>query len=100
MTCQNCSQALSVGQWSNDEAWKSCPRCSQEDGAQHVFHGFPGDYGKTTKRSSAAHPDGPQSHCNACRGRGVTTSTRACSEVVRGALTRAVPVAPLVRRRR
>jgi uncharacterized Zn finger protein len=66
MTCENCRQALSVGQWSSVEDWKSCPRCSQEDGVQHVFHAFPADYGQTTKRSSALHPDGPQSHCNEC----------------------------------
>ncbi len=99
MTCQNCHQPLSASQWSKSETWKSCPNCSQDDGAQHVFHVFPSDFGQTDARSSSPHPEGPQSYCNECRGRGAVSLTKACADVTQGALTKAAPVAPTVRKK-
>lgn len=101
MQCANCSEELVESQWSDDEGWKSCPRCSTEEGsAVHVFHRYPSDYGQSVPRGSGPHPDGPQSHCLECRDRGAVGDTKLCPEVVRGALTKAAPVAPKVRHKK
>ena len=68
MVCEACGSPLHASRWSADESMKSCPSCSRVNGRFHVFHPYPGAFGETLKRSSYLHPDGPQSHCAACRG--------------------------------
>lgn len=61
--CKYCGKPLNKSQYSSDETYKSCPRCSEIDGNEHIFFPYPITFGDTTKRSSDNHPDGPQSWC-------------------------------------
>lgn len=63
MNCKYCGKPLKNAQYSTDGTLKSCPRCSVLDGEEHIFFQYPKSYGDTQKRSTAAHPDGPQSYC-------------------------------------
>ena len=82
MKCKVCGKPLNVAQWSNDEQYKSCPKCSTEKGIEHVYYKYPDNFGNTEKRASTNHPDGPQSYCVPHRGRGSSTETRTlCSEL-------------------
>lgn len=67
MNCSACSNKLNASQWSADQQWKSCPRCSQANGKEHVFYAYPANFGETEARASASHPNGPQSYCVECR---------------------------------
>lgn len=66
--CKICGEPLSTSIYSKDRNYKSCPKCSQENGMYHVFYPYPDNFGTTKKRSSLTHPEGPQSHCEKCRG--------------------------------
>ncbi len=66
MNCSHCGRLLNESIYKDD--MKSCPRCSQANGQFHVFHPFPSDFGTTPLRASNTHPEGPQSHCQSCRG--------------------------------
>ena len=67
MNCQNCHKPLSAVQWSSDEHWKTCPRCSAANGREHVFYPYPEKFGTTPARATHEHPEGPQSYCTRCR---------------------------------
>lgn len=68
MACAHCGRPLHRAQWTDDERWKSCPRCSQHHGREHVFRLFPEAFGTTPARATLRRPDGPQSQCTRCRG--------------------------------
>ena len=67
MNCTHCRKPLRLSQWREQTRWKSCPHCSQADSEQHVYYPYPECYGTTPLRSTPEHPEGPQSHCQACR---------------------------------
>jgi len=68
--CGICGKSLSEAQYVtvDDIEYKSCPRCSQANGEQHVFYRCPEDFGVTEKRITENNPIGIQSHCQNCRG--------------------------------
>ena len=68
MDCAHCDRPLHRTQWADGKNWKSCPGCSQAHGAEHVFLRYPAAFGTTPRRASLRHPEGPQSHCERCRG--------------------------------
>lgn len=79
--CPACGAGLRKGVFVSGRAWKSCPECSGARG-EHVYRTYPDDFGTTEARSSDPNPDGPQSYCNACRGRGsVSGKQLQCSNV-------------------
>lgn len=65
--CKVCGKLLSSSQYSLDKKYKSCPRCSQENGDEHVYYEYPECFGTTLKRSSSNSPEGAQSYCESCR---------------------------------
>lgn len=82
MTCTHCKALLNRQQFSADETWKSCPRCSTDDGSEHIFYQYPEAFGVTEKRASQTHPEGPQSYCTACRNNASpATPVRRCSQI-------------------
>jgi hypothetical protein len=80
MTCKNCGKPLNETQYHDD--LKSCPNCSVNNGQEHVFYPYPEAYGTTPLRATSKHPDGPQSHCTACRGGNAADGSKSvlCSE--------------------
>lgn len=68
--CNHCGKPLKESIRINieDRVYKSCPLCSQENGKYHVFYSFPKEFGTSTKRITANHPEGDQSYCTVCRG--------------------------------
>lgn len=79
--CIICNEPLNITQWRRDKQYKSCPKCSTINGNEHVYYEFPDAFGITEKRKSHNHPEGPQSYCVACRGRGETTANKElCSQ--------------------
>jgi hypothetical protein len=72
--CQHCGKPLEKSQYKKDNKYKSCPKCSRDNGKEHVFYEYPKKFGTTPTRSSRNSPEGAQSHCAACRGRGVVTT--------------------------
>ena len=84
MNCKFCGKPLHESQYSNDGAFKSCPRCSTADGEEHIFFPYPSTFGYTSKRSTSVHKDGPQSYCVPHRGdpdKGVTFGGIRCSDM-------------------
>lgn len=63
MKCRVCGKPLEKSQYSKDGKYKSCPRCSVLNGEEHVYFEYPAGFGRSTKRETAIHPDGPQSYC-------------------------------------
>ena len=81
--CAHCKRLLNRSVYSPDKAWKSCPRCSSIDGAEHVFYEYPDGYGTSDARISDDASDGAQSYCKTCRaGQEPTTHSRRCSGVL------------------
>lgn len=68
MECRHCHQPLNKSIFKRQRTLKSCPNCSANNGSEHIFYPYPDAFGTTPRRSSASNPDGPQSHCTACRG--------------------------------
>ena len=70
--CMCCKKPLNKSQWAiiNEQKYKSCPSCSTQNGNEHVYYKYPDSFGITSKRSTSIHPDGPQSYCVPCRGKG------------------------------
>ncbi len=99
MRCLACGARLRESQWSKQQRFKSCPSCSQEQGA-HVFYPLHEGFGVTDKRASSIHPEGPQSHCIRCRGRGGTPPPVACGDVESAELSVARASPPRIRRGR
>ena len=67
--CTHCETPLNRSRYSQDRKLKSCPRCSVNNGKQHVFWPQPEAFGTTEARASEENADGIQSHCTACRQR-------------------------------
>ena len=88
MTCSHCGLPLSESRFTDGEKWKSCPRCSQFHGSQHVFLPRPKEtFGTTPRRVTGPNPEGFQSHCTPCRA-GDTPDLAAgtlCSELMSAA---------------
>lgn len=71
MNCTHCGRPLEQSIRIN--RYKSCPNCSQHNSNnEHIFYPD-SDFGFTDKRITHNNPDGIQSHCTSCRGRGSTT---------------------------
>ena len=64
--CPHCDEPLNDSQ--DEQGWKSCPECSVDNG-EHVFRPL-SDFGHTETRGTGHEPDGVQSWCSSCRGRG------------------------------
>lgn len=80
-TCPACHGELRKGVFAGGRQWKTCPECSAARG-EHVFRRYPEDFGTTDRRASGTNPDGPQSYCQACRGRGqVSGNMMRCSKI-------------------
>ena len=83
-SCLVCGLPLNESQYSVNDDYKSCPKCSTENGKEHVYYTYPENFGITDKRSSAKNPEGPQSYCVPCRGRGTSGSPKVlCSKIVK-----------------
>lgn len=72
MSCNCCGKKLNDGMLHKSDSktgqkFKSCPNCSDANGNEHVFHPYPGSFGKTPARKTAKNPDGDQSYCYDCR---------------------------------
>ncbi|MFT5759654.1 MAG: hypothetical protein ACI9LM_004421 [Alteromonadaceae bacterium] len=72
MACNCCGNRLNSGMIHKKDPvtgkkFKSCPHCSAANENEHVFHPYPGTFGKTPARVTAKNPDGDQSYCNDCR---------------------------------
>ena len=82
--CKHCGRPLNESQYAQEMALKSCPKCSVEDGEEHIFYSYPQNFGKSVKRVSAKIPDGAQSLCSLCRVEdfGPHLGGRRCSEVL------------------
>lgn len=61
MDCKVCGKPLNESQY--EKKYKSCPRCSVLNGEEHIFFEYPRDFGRSMKRETGNHPDGPQSYC-------------------------------------
>lgn len=71
MSCTCCKGALNDGMLhKHDEQgqeYKSCPRCSDTNGVEHVYHKYPDSFGQTDARVTGRNPHGDQSYCVDCR---------------------------------
>ena len=87
MDCTHCNLPLDEAQFTDGRRWKSCPRCSQAHGEQHVFLPCPEAFGRSPRRVTGPNPEGFQSHCTPCRGDhppNLAAGTL-CSDLVRAA---------------
>lgn len=82
VNCKVCGNPLNQSQYSSDGEYKSCPKCSTDNGEEHVYYKYPENFGTTEKRSSSVNPEGPQSYCIPCRGRGTSSTHKLlCSQI-------------------
>lgn len=72
--CKVCGKYLNDSQYSKDGKYKSCPSCSTANGQEHVYYPYPESFGTTPKRATSNKPEGPQSYCTSCRGRGTNNA--------------------------
>lgn len=66
--CKHCGRPLNESQFRDNNRYKSCPKCSQDQGEYHVFYPCPDNFGVSDKRVTDSCPQGYQSYCTACRG--------------------------------
>ncbi len=59
--CKSCGKPLNESQRKGE--LKSCPRCSEIDGNEHIYF-HESDFGFTDKRITKKNPDGIQSYCS------------------------------------
>lgn len=79
--CKICGRPLKESQWRENRNYKSCPKCSQDNGEVHVYYAFPEDFGTTEARVTLSNPEGAQSHCGICRNRANTRGEqKLCSD--------------------
>ena len=81
--CRKCNKPLNESQYRtwDDIEYKSCPKCSVKNGQEHVYYEYPMAFGESEKRASSNYPNGPQSYCISCRGRGESSRNgKLCSE--------------------
>jgi len=67
VVCTKCGKKLNISVY-NSRDQKSCPKCSVENGREHVFYDQ-SDFGFTEKRITKNNPKGIQSYCKTCRSR-------------------------------
>lgn len=81
--CRHCGKPLNGSQYRLNREYKSCPKCSVEDGNEHIYYQYPSFFGTTPLRASQNTPDGAQSYCTRCRGKdtGPFPEGRKCSEL-------------------
>ena len=81
IACKYCNEQLNESQYKGK--YKSCPRCSTNEGEEHIFYPYPSAFGTTPKRASSNQPDGPQSYCTNCRssGEGPYVDGKKCSDL-------------------
>jgi hypothetical protein len=80
--CVHCKRVLNTGPFTPDRAWKACPRCSAEDGTEHIYWRYPAGFGESDARVNPRSPEGPQSYCKGCRNMGTSLPPRRrCSEL-------------------
>lgn len=80
--CIICGQPLNKSQYSDDHQYKSCPKCSVNNGNEHVYYKYPESFGTTPLRSTSNNPEGPQSYCTPCRGSELSHAEKVfCSEL-------------------
>jgi hypothetical protein len=65
MKCQNCGLDLKKSIY-NKDGLKSCPKCSVENGKEHIFYPLE-NFGFSDKRITKRNPNGIQSYCKKCR---------------------------------
>lgn len=83
--CKICGRPLNETQWRNNKNFKSCPKCSEENGQEHVYYEYPRCFGTSNARITPNNPDGAQSYCVPCRGNGESyPNARLCSEFNQG----------------
>ena len=79
--CKNCLKPLEIAQYSLDGELKSCPKCSTDNGVEHIFYKF-NDFGYTEHRVTLNNSKGIQSWCSVCRGRSTSIQTGTkCSSI-------------------
>lgn len=64
--CKHCGEPLNEAQYIGAKL-KSCPKCSQDDGNEHIYYEYPVAFGTLVERITINHPDGLQSYCQNCR---------------------------------
>ncbi|MEG1725723.1 MAG: hypothetical protein RR313_10055 [Anaerovoracaceae bacterium] len=81
--CKHCGRPLKESQYRNGKQYKSCPRCSQTDGEEHIYYSYPSEFGTTPLRASSNSPEGAQSQCQECRGKNASPHSgyKKCSEL-------------------
>lgn len=87
MTCKHCNKKLneSIIIEKNGIKYKSCPRCSSQNGKYHIFKEYLSGFGITDKRITSNNLDGVQSYCNCHRGNKnkiCNENTLSCTEFV------------------
>ncbi len=65
MFCKKCGKKLNISVY-NSKGQKSCPKCSSNNGKEHVFYDLI-EFGFTDKRVTKSNPKGIQSYCKSCR---------------------------------
>lgn len=68
MNCIICHRPLHESQYANEHTLKSCPRCSMQNGEEHIYWDYPSAYGTSDRRRTVRHSEGPQSYCTPHRG--------------------------------
>ena len=66
--CRVCQKLLNKSQFKSNRRWKSCPKCSTENGDVHIYFEYPKYFGQTNARVNQNNFDGAQSYCKKCRG--------------------------------
>lgn len=82
--CKKCKRPLNESQWKvkDNITYKSCPKCSTDNGKEHVYYEFPENFGTTEKRITLNNPEGAQSYCYSCRSNSNNTGNKKlCSEL-------------------
>ncbi|CAM3211893.1 phage FluMu protein Com [Sporolactobacillus spathodeae] len=79
--CAYCGKPLNEAQ--SRPEFKSCPRCSTNDGNEHIYYPYSEAFGTTEKRVTRKNKDGIQSYCTRCRGNdeGPHNGAKRCSEL-------------------
>ncbi len=68
MKCSCCGEQLNKSIYKDGQNYKSCPKCSSNNGSEHVFYRYPERFGTTPARITPNNSDGAQSYCVECRG--------------------------------
>ena len=82
--CKVCGKELNKAQIENYQGreYKSCPKCSKENGEEHVYYRYIEDFGTTELRVTRNNPMGVQSWCTSCRGKGTSSMEGiSCGEI-------------------